>query len=108
MEISPWARLALNAAYAVLMGLTIPVVDSLGFGAYDAQIVAWAGIVAVVLNMILHAYSSSQPGPAAPADPPVVKAAQAVADLPPKLDETSPRVAIAKAVAKRAIEDHQP
>lgn len=108
MEISPWMALALNAAYAVLTGLTVPVVDSLGFGGHDAQIVAWAGIAALPLNMLLHAFSSSTPGPAAPADPPVVKAAETVAALPPNTPETSPRVIIAKAIATKAIADHQP
>jgi hypothetical protein len=106
MQISPWMAIALNALYAVLTGLTVPVVDSLGFGGHDAQIVAWAGIAAVPLNMILHAYSSSQPGPAAPADPPIVRDAQAVADLPPNAPATA--VQIAKSIAVRAVADHQP
>jgi hypothetical protein len=108
VQISPWAALALNALYLLLTGLTLPIVDSLGFGNHDAQVVAWAGFLAIPLNMLMHAFSSSTPGPAAPADPPVVKAAQAVADLPPNVPETSPRVVIAKAIATRAIADHQP
>lgn len=108
MEISPWMAIALNALYAVLTGLTVPVVDSLGFPGHDAQVVAWAGILAVPLNMILHAYSSSIPGPAAPADPPVVQAATRVASLPPDAPESSPQVQIAKAIATRAVQDHVP
>jgi hypothetical protein len=108
MEISPWAALALNVVYAVLAGLTIPVVDSLGFASHDTQIVAWALIGVIVMNAILHGYSAPLPGPLAPPVPPVVKAAQAVADLPPNTPETSPRVVIAKAVATRAIAEHQP
>jgi hypothetical protein len=108
MQISPWAAIALNALYAVLTGLTVPVVDLLGFTGHDAQIVAWAGIAAVPLNIVLHAFSSSQPGPAAPADSPVVQAATVVANLPVGAKETSPQVEIAKAIATRAIADHQP
>ena len=108
MEISPWASIALNALYAVLMGLTVPLVDALGFPGHDTQIVAWAGVLAIPLNLVLHSFSSSQPGPAAPADPPVVVAATNVANLPPNAPETSPRVIVAKSIATRAIADHQP
>jgi hypothetical protein len=108
MQIPPGAALALNVLYAVLAGLTLPVVDSLGFASHDTQIVAWALIGVIVMNAILHGYSAPLPGPLAPPVPPVVKAAQAVADIPPNAPETSPRVQIAKAVARRAIEDHQP
>lgn len=106
MQISPWLAIGLNALYAVLTGLTIPVVDALGFPGYDARIVAWAGIASVPLNMVLHAFSSSQPGPAAPADPPVVQAAQAVANLPPSAPANA--VQIAKAIATRTVQDHKP
>jgi hypothetical protein len=106
MQISPWASIGLNVLYAILTGLTIPLVDALGFPHYDAQIVAWAGLMAVPMNIILHSYSSSQPGPAAPADPPVVLAAQTVAALPSDAPETS--IKIAKAIATRAIADHKP
>lgn len=108
MQFNPWVSIGLNVLYAVLAGLTIPVVDSLGFSAHDAQIVTWAGIGILVLNVVLHAYSSSVPGPAAPADPPVVKAATAVANLPPNAPEWSPQVKLAKAMALRAVTDHQP
>jgi hypothetical protein len=106
MQISPWAAIALNALYAVMTGLTVPVVDSLGFTGHDAQIVAWAGLAAIPLNMVLHAYSSSEPGPAAPADPSVVQAATAVANLP--LTAPATAVQVAKAIATRAIANHQP
>lgn len=105
MQISPWAAIALNAAYAVLTGLTVPLVDSLGFPGHDTQIVAWAGVMGVVLNIVLHAYSSSQPGPASPPDPKVVQDATAVANLPPNAPATA--VQIAKAIASRAIADHK-
>lgn len=106
MEISPWAAIALNALYAVLTGLTVPAVDALGFAGHDVQIIAWAGLVAIPLNMVLHAFSSNQPGPAAPADPPVVKAANALVALPP--DASTAAVMGAKAVATLAVAEHQP
>ena len=106
MEISPWAAIALNALYAVLMGLTVPLVDALGFPGHGGQIVAWAGVLAVPINIVLHAFSSSQPGPASPPDPRVVMAAAAVAALPPDASETS--IQIAKSIATRAIVAHVP
>ena len=106
MQISPWAAIALNALYAVLTGLTVPLVDALGFSGHGDQIVAWAGIAAVPLNILLHAFSSSQPGPASPPDPPVVVASTVVAHLPP--NAPAPAVQIAKAIATRAVADHKP
>jgi hypothetical protein len=90
------------------MGLTVPLVDALGFAGHDAQIVAWAGVLAVPLNILLHSFSSSTPGPAAPADPPVVVAATVVANLPPGAPEWSQQVKNAKAVATQAVQDHKP
>ena len=90
------------------MGLTVPLVDALGFSGHDTQIVAWAGVLAIPLNLVLHSFSSSKPGPAAPADSPVVQAATVVADLPKNAPESSPQVVIAKAIATRAVADHQP
>src|SRR5579859_347332 len=104
LQISPWAAIGLNAAYAILTGLTIPVVDALGFSGHDAQIVAWAAIASVPLNMVLHSISSSVPGPLAPPDAAPVAAAQAVVDLP----SSAPRIQIeaAKAAAVNAIAAH--
>ena len=45
-------------------------------------IVAVAQILISVLGSIMTAYSSSKPGPLAPADPPVVAAATRLAELP--------------------------
>ena len=84
MEISPWASIALNALYAVLMGLTVPLVDALGFPGHDTQIVAWAGVLAIPLNLVLHSFSSSQPGIPRPPDPPVVVAATNCCQSPAK------------------------
>jgi hypothetical protein len=90
----------------MLTGLTVPVVDSLGFVGHDAQIVAWAGIAAIPLNMILHAISSSEPGPAAPPDSRVVVAASELAALPKNASPTD--VQIAKAAVDRAVLNHVP
>ena len=108
MQISPWAAIALNALYAVLTGLTVPLVDALGFQGHGDQIVAWAGVLAVPLNMILHAYSSSQPGPAAPPDSKVVQAATVVANIPPNTPEWSQQVKDAKTAATKAVLEHKP
>lgn len=67
---------------------------------------AFANILLSAVNGALHLYSSSAPGPLAPADPPVVKAAERVAELP--ADATPLNITIAKATATRAIADHQP
>ncbi len=75
MQIPPWTAIGLNAVYAVLTGLTVPVATSLGFGAQAPQVVAWAALAAIPLNIVLHAFSSSAPGPLAPADSPAVVAA---------------------------------
>jgi len=104
MQVSPWGAIALNATYAVLTGLTVPVVDQLGFAGHDTQIVAWAAIAAVPLNMALHALSSSTPGPLAPPDPAPVVEAQKLVDLPS--DASAPVVAAAKSQAKQAIDNH--
>jgi hypothetical protein len=106
MQLNPWMAIGLNALYAILTGLTVPVIDSLGFTGHDAQIVAWAGILAVPLNMVLHAYSSNQPGPLAPVNPPVVQAATALAALPAGAPASAVRDA--KATATAAVAEHQP
>lgn len=108
MQFDPLEQIALNAAYALLMGLTVPLVDALGFAGHDTQIVAWAGVVAIPLNIFLQAYSSSKPGPAAPQDPKVVVAATVVANLPPNAPEWSQQVKNAKAVAVQAVAEHKP
>jgi hypothetical protein len=77
MQISPWGAIGLNCAYGILTGLTLPAVDALGFSGHDTVILAWAGLIAIPLNAILHAISSSTPGPLAPPDSPAVKAAMA-------------------------------
>lgn len=83
MQLNPNVAIGLNIAYVVVTGLSIPVLNTLGFTANAPVILAWAGMGGVVINAILHAYSSSQPGPLAPPDPPAVVAAT-VAAAPPK------------------------
>lgn len=106
MKISPWAAIALNILYGILTGLTLPVVDQLGFTGHDTQILAWAGLLAIPLNGIMHAIASSSPGPLAPADPPSVVAAQKVADL--TADDSPGKVLAVKAEAKAAIDSRNP
>lgn len=68
-----------------------------------------AGLIFAIyggMNSVGNFLSSSKPGYFAPPDPPVVKAAQAVADLPP--NASAPAVQIAKAIAVRAVAEHQP
>ncbi len=74
MRIDPKYAIWLNVAYAVLTGLTAPMLQAAGV-AHAEQVIAWAALIAMPLNIIIHAFSSSQPGPLAPPDPPKVKAA---------------------------------
>jgi hypothetical protein len=79
-SINPNVAIALNIAYGILAGLSIPTLNALGFTTDASAILAWAGMVSLVLNGILHGYSSSVPGPLAPPDSPAVIRAMA---LPP-------------------------
>jgi hypothetical protein len=79
-QINPSVAIGLNVAYAILTGLSIPTLNALGFTASASQILAWAGMIALVLNAVLHGYSSSQPGPLAPPDPLIVRQATAAAN----------------------------
>lgn len=62
---------------------------------------AFLNIIFNGVNTVLHLYSSSAPGPLAPADPPAVVAAQKVADLPAATP--TPVVTAAKDAAVAAI-----
>lgn len=106
LQISPWEAIGLNAAYVTLTGLSLPVVSALGFSDHASQIVAWAGLVAIPLNLALHAISNSTPGPLAPPDAPVVIAAQKVADLPS--DAGPIKIEQTKAAAVAAVDNHNP
>ena len=108
MSVNPKVSMYLNIAYLVLAAIGTGALSLSGIvnGQQATQIVAVAGLLAGVLNIVLHADSSSVPGPLAPPDPKVVQAAQAVADLP---SNAGPAViASAKAAATAAVAAHVP
>jgi hypothetical protein len=73
------------------------------------EVVQTAGFVLAiygVLNAGGNFLSSSKPGALAPPDPPVVVAAQAVADLPKNASPAT--VVLTKKVAQEAVVEHQP
>ncbi len=76
MQFDPKYAIWLNIAYAVLTGLTAPMLQAAGI-AHAEQVIAWAALIAMPLNIMIHAYSSSEPGPLAPPDTPEVRAAMA-------------------------------
>lgn len=78
-QINPNTAIALNIVLGVLSALSAPTIHFLGFTADTSVILAWDGMICLVLNGVLHGYSSSMPGPLAPPDPPSVKAATALA-----------------------------
>ena len=64
MSLDPNIALWLNVIYAVLTALTAPMLQAAGIA--DAEhVIGIAALVAMPLNIILHAYSSSTPGPMA-------------------------------------------
>ena len=64
MSLDPNIALWLNVIYAVLTALTAPMLQAAGVA--DAEhVIGIAALVAMPLNIILHAYSSSTPGPMA-------------------------------------------
>ena len=61
-ELDPNIALWLNVIYAVLTALTAPMLQAAGVA--DAEhVIGIAALVAMPLNIILHAYSSSASGP---------------------------------------------
>lgn len=106
MEISPKASIWINVILAILTAVSTGALSLSGLvsPATATQIVAFAGVGATILNLVMHSYASSQPGPAAPADPPVVVAAQKVADLP--LSASPAVVAQTKRAATEAVTEH--
>lgn len=108
MEISPKLAIWINVVVALLTlvasgGLSLSGIVS---PTTAGQIVTGAGTALAVINAVMHAYSSSTPGPLAPPDAPVVVAAQKVADLP--ADASVGSVKATKAAATAAVADHQP
>ena len=66
MMIDPKTALWLNVAYAVLTGLTAPMLQAAGI-AHAEQVIGIAALLAMPLNIVLHAVSSPLAGPAVPA-----------------------------------------
>jgi hypothetical protein len=106
VQISPNVSVVLTIAYVILTGLSVPTLTALGFTTSAPIILAWCGMIGTVLGAILHAFSSSAPGFAAPADAPVVVAAQKVADLPSNASAAT--ISEAKSEARAAVSAHQP
>jgi uncharacterized membrane protein len=65
MSLDPQVAIWLNVAYAVLTGLTAPALQAAGI-AEASQVVAVAALVAMPLNIVLHAFSSPSAGPLVP------------------------------------------
>lgn len=111
MQIDPNIKGYVNAAIAVC-----GIVATLGVSVFPdyvpspiaKDIVQTAGLIFAIyggLNSAGNFLSSNKPGLLAPPVPPVVRAAQDLASLPP--DAPAPAVQIAKAIATRAVEDHK-
>jgi|SRR5579859_869512 len=108
MKIDPKVAIWINVIVALLTlissgglslaGLVSPTVAG--------EIVTISGTALAVINAVMHAFSSSTPGPLAPADPPVVTAAKNLAELPPTASPN--QVATAKKIATVEVEEHQP
>jgi hypothetical protein len=98
----------LNIAYIILTAIGTGTLSLTGIvdAQQATQIVAFAGLLAGIINIVMHAYSSSAPGPAAPADPPVVRAAERVAAL--SADANPAIIAQTKAAATAAVAAHTP
>lgn len=112
LQIDPNIKGYINAAVAVC-----GVIATLGVSVFPdyipspvaKDIVQTAGLIFAIyggLNSAGNFLSSSKPGLLAPPDPPVVKAATAVAELP--ANASAPAVQVAKAIATRAVADHRP
>lgn len=111
MKISPNVQIVVGTVVAVLTVLAngtvgLPMGIPPEWGQY---FVSWDDFllkIYAVAAPVMLGFSSSQPGPLAPADPPAVVAAQRVADLP--LNTPSATVAAVKNDAIDAIKDHAP
>ena len=67
MQLAPKYAIWLNVLYAILTGLSAPMLQAAGI-ANSEQVIAWAALIAMPLNVVLHAFSSTVPGPLAPPD----------------------------------------
>jgi len=112
LSIDPNVKGYVNGAIAVC-----GVVATIGVSAFPdyvpsgvaKDIVQTAGLIFAVyggVNSVGNFFSSSKPGALAPADPPVVTAARAVAALPP--DARPSQIDAVKASAVNAVDRHQP
>lgn len=112
MQIDPNIKGVINGVVALCGVLTL--IGTSAFPDYIPQgiakdVVQTAGFIFTIygaLNSAGNFLSSSKPGALAPADPPVVVAAQAVASLPASADPAT--VALTKKVAQEAVVAHQP
>lgn len=68
MSIDPNVAMWINIAVITLGGITTATLTAAGIP-NAAQDAAFASLAMIPLNAILHAYSSTQPGPYAPPDP---------------------------------------
>jgi hypothetical protein len=69
MQIEARVAFIANGIYITLTGLTATALHAAGIAAADA-VAAWAAIIALPVNFIAHGFSSTNPGPLAPPDPP--------------------------------------
>lgn len=112
LSIDPNVKGVINGVVAICGVLTL--IGASAFPSYIPQgiatdVVQTAGFIFTIygaLNSGANFLSSSKPGLLAPPDPPIVVAAQKVADLPPNAGPAV--VAQAKRVATEAVVDHQP
>lgn len=112
MQIDPNVKAYINGAVAVC-----GVIATIGVSAFPdyvppgiaKDVVQTAGLIFMIYggaNTAGNLLSSSKPGALAPPDPPVVVAAEKVANLPATASMAA--VAGAKADAVNAVADHQP
>lgn len=111
MKISPNTQIVVGASVAVLSaiaqgGLKLPMGIPPDWTQY---IVSWDNFLIgcyLIAGPTMAGFSSSQPGPLAPPDAPVVIAAQKVADLPQSASLLT--ISATKAAAETAVANHQP
>lgn len=103
MEISPKVAIWVNVVVALLTAITSGGLSLSGIvdPATATKIVTYAAFALVLIDSVMHAFASSAPGPLAPADPPVVVAAEKVVAA-----QTPSAMIAAKAQAKAAIDAH--
>jgi hypothetical protein len=111
MKISANVQMGIGAAVAVFSAVAqgqiklpmgIPPEAALVLISWDNFLIG----IYLIASPIMLGFSSSAPGILAPQDPQVVKAATAVADLPPNASPSL--IATTKATASLAVTNHQP